>query len=259
MSRLERILVQKTQEVATLRREVGETRLREQARAASPVRGFARSLQQGPSPRVIAEFKRASPSKGTIREEADPAEIARAYEDAGAAALSVLTDASFFCGSLDDLRAARRACGLPVLRKDFTIDPLQVIEARAAEADAVLLIVAALDDGCLAELVACAREHDLDALVEVHDLPELERALAVDAVLIGINNRDLHTFQTDVARTRELLPHVHGRTVVSESGLSTAAELRALEAEGVSAFLVGEALVLAEDPGEALARLRGKG
>ena len=164
---------------------------------------------------MIAEFKRASPSKGEIRPGADPAEIARAYAGAGAAALSVLTDAQFFRGSLDDLERARAACALPVLRKDFTIDPLQLVEARAAGADAALLIVAALSDAQLRELLACARELALDALVEVHDEPELERALASGAELIGINNRDLRDFKTDVGVTRALLPLAAGRVVVS--------------------------------------------
>lgn len=257
MTILDAILVRKREEIAALRRDAGEALLRERAAAASPARGFARALREGPRPRVIAEFKRASPSKGVIRKDADPVAIARAYQAAGAAALSVLTDEAFFRGSLADLRAARGACTLPVLRKDFTIDPLQVIEARAEGADAVLLIVAALDDAQLVDLDACARELGLDVLVEVHDEAELERALAAGADLVGVNNRDLRTFVTDVGATRRLLPKARGRTVVSESGLDDAATLRALEAEGASAFLVGEALMRDADPGRALARLRG--
>jgi len=257
MSVLDKILAVKRDEVAALRRDVGERELRARAAQADPPRGFARALASGTRPRVIAEFKRASPSKGEIRPGADPAEIARAYAAAGAAALSVLTDTQFFCGALDDLVRARAAVALPVLRKDFTIDPLQLVEARAAGADAALLIVAALGDGQLRELAACARELGLDALVEVHDEPELERALAAGAELVGVNNRDLRDFKTDVGVTRALLPLAGGRTVVSESGLDSPEVLRALEAEGASAFLIGEALMREPDPGAALRRMRG--
>jgi indole-3-glycerol phosphate synthase len=207
---------------------------------------------------VIAEFKRASPSRGVIRADADPAEVARAYADAGAAALSVLTDAHFFRGGLDDLVAARAACPLPVLRKDFTLEPLQVLEARAAGADAVLLIAAALDDASLRELLAVTAEQGMDALVEVHCREELDRVLAAGAELVGVNNRNLHSFETDVAVTRALIPHVAGRTLVSESGLRSPATLRELQAAGVHAFLVGEALMRRPDPGAALRELRGK-
>jgi indole-3-glycerol phosphate synthase len=257
MSVLDRILAVKRSEVAALRRAPGEAELSARAARADAPRGFARALRTGGSPRVIAEFKRASPSRGEIRPGADPAEIARAYEAAGAVALSVLTDRDFFRGDLDDLRRARAACRLPVLRKDFTIDSLQLLEARAAGADAALLIVAALEDAQLRELLACARELALDALVEVHDEPELERALACGGELIGINNRDLRDFKTDVGVTRALLPRAAGRTVVSESGLDAAETLRALAAEGASAFLIGEALMRDADPGAALRRLRG--
>jgi indole-3-glycerol phosphate synthase len=258
MNVLDRILAVKRSEVAALRRSPGESQLRAAAARADAPRGFARALRSGRGPRVIAEFKRASPSRGEIRPGADPAEIARTYEAAGAAALSVLTDREFFRGDLEDLRRARAVTRLPVLRKDFTIDPLQLVEARAAGADAALLIVAALDDSRLRELLACARGLGLDALVEVHDAAELERALATDCELIGINNRDLRDFKTDVAVTRALLPRAAGRTVVSESGLDSADTLRALEAEGAAAFLVGEALMREVDPGAALRRLRGE-
>jgi indole-3-glycerol phosphate synthase len=257
MSVLARILERKRDEVVALRRAPGEAELERLARAADAPRGFARALREGARPRVIAEFKRASPSKGAIRAGADAAEIARAYAGAGAAALSVLTDREFFAGSLDDLRAARGAGGVPVLRKDFVVDPLQVLEARAAGADAVLLIVAALDEATLRELHASIRGLGMDALVEVHDRLELERALACGADLIGVNNRDLHTFKTDVAVTRELAPLCAGRTLVSESGLERAETLVALERAGVHAFLVGEALMREPDPGAALRRLRG--
>jgi indole-3-glycerol phosphate synthase len=257
VSVLGRILEVKRTEVAALRRAASASDWLARARAADPPRGFAGAVTAGPPPRVIAEFKRASPSKGEIRAGADPAEIAARYAAAGAAALSVLTDREFFRGSLDDLRRARAACDLPVLRKDFTVDSLQVLEARAAGADAVLLIVAALDDGQLRELHACASEVGCDVLLEVHDEPELERALETDARLIGVNNRDLRDFKTDVAVTRRLLPKVAGRALVSESGLDSPEVLAALGREGVSAFLIGEALMRAPDPGAELRRLRG--
>ena len=257
MTVLDRILERKREEVAALRAGPGRAELAARAARAETPRGVARALVAGPSPRVVAEFKRASPSRGEIRPGADPAAIARDYAASGAAALSVLTDREFFRGELADLRAARAACALPVLRKDFTIDPLQLFEARAEGADAALLIVAALADAQLRELLACARELGLDALVEVHDEPELERALAHGAALVGINNRDLRDFKTDVGVTRALLPRAAGRVVVSESGLDSPEVVRALAAEGASAFLVGEALMRAPDPGAALRRLRG--
>jgi indole-3-glycerol phosphate synthase len=256
VSVLDEILAVKRQELSALRSKSAELRLK--AADAPPARSFARALSSGPRPRVIAEFKRASPSKGEIRPGADPAEIARAYEAAGAAALSVLTDRDFFRGSLDDLQKARAAVGVPVLRKDFTIDALQLVEARAAGADAALLIVAALGDAQLRELLSQARELGLDALVEVHDEAELARALACGSDLIGINNRDLRDFKTDVRVTRALLPACAGKTVVSESGLDSAETLQALEREGASAFLIGEALMREPDPGAALRRLRGR-
>ena len=257
MSVLDRILARKEQEVKALQREPGERALREALTAAPAPRGFARALREAPAPRVIAEFRRASPSKGEIRAGAEPAEFARAYAGGGAAALSVLTDREFFCGSLDDLRAARAACELPVLRKDFTIDPIQLLEARAAGADAILLIVSALGDARLRDLEQCARELALDVLIEVHDRGELERALAIGAETIGINNRDLASFETDVATTRALLPHAAGRLVVSESGIDDPGTVRARQEDGVGAFLVGELLMRASDPERALRELRG--
>ena len=255
MSVLERILARKRDELAALRPQAGTLRAR--AERAGATRGFARALRVGPAPRVVAEFKRASPSRGEIRPGADPVAIAREYAAAGAAALSVLTDREFFRGTLSDLVSARAACALPVLRKDFVLDPLQLFEARAAGADAVLLIVAALDDGALRELIICAGELGLDALVEVHDEAELARALAAGGELLGINNRDLRDFKTDLGVTRALLPLAAGRTVVSESGLDSPEVLRALGAAGASAFLVGEALMREPEPGAALRRLRG--
>jgi indole-3-glycerol phosphate synthase len=255
---LERILARKREEVAALRLDPGEAALRSAAGRAGPTRGFARALREGPLPRVIAEFKRASPSKGSIRTDADPARIARAYEQAGASALSVLTDRDFFQGCLDDLRRARSACRLPVLRKDFTIDALQIAEARAAGADAILLIVAALDDRDLRGLLGEARTLGLDVLVEVHDRSELERAREAGADLIGVNNRDLRTFHTDVGVTSGLIPFASECTLVSESGIDSAQTLRELGALGVDAFLVGEALMRQPDPGKALRELRGE-
>ena len=257
MTVLDRILERKREEVVALRAKPGRAELEARAAQAEPPRGFARAVRTGAAPRVVAEFKRASPSRGEIRAGAEPGAIARAYAAAGAAALSVLTDRDFFRGELADLRAARAACALPVLRKDFTIDPLQLVEARAAGADAALLIVAALDDRLLGELLACARELGLDALVEVHDERELERALAAGADLLGVNNRDLRDFKTDVGVTRALLPLAAGCTVVSESGLDSPEVLRALGREGAAAFLIGEALMREPDPGAALRRLRG--
>jgi indole-3-glycerol phosphate synthase len=256
MTILAQILARKREEVAALRCDPGAAALRKAAEQAAPARGFVRALRQAPRPRVIAEFKRRSPSKGAIRAQADPAAIARAYAGAGACALSVLTDRDYFGGSLDDLRAARAACALPVLRKDFAIDPLQLLEARAAGADAVLLIAAALGDAELRDLMREAAALGLDALVEVHDLRELERAQAAGATLVGINNRDLRTFHTDVEVTRKLCGHARGCTLVSESGLEDAATLRELDALGVHAFLIGEALMRAPDPGDALRALR---
>ncbi|MFQ5513120.1 MAG: indole-3-glycerol phosphate synthase TrpC [Myxococcota bacterium] len=256
MSFLERILERKREELARL---AGEAARIERAAARAPTpRGFHGALRTAERPRVIAEFKRASPSRGRIRDDADPAALARAYEAAGAAALSVLTDSSFFEGTLRDLSAARAACTLPVLRKDFLIDPLQLLEARAAGADAVLLIVAALDDAALKQLLEAAAALGLDALVEVHEEAELARALGAGAELLGINNRNLHSFRTDVETTRALIPLARGCTVVSESGLDDPALLRNLEACGVQAFLVGEALMAAPDPAAALRTLRGR-
>lgn len=207
---------------------------------------------------VIAEFKRRSPSAGTLREGADATELVAAYARGGAAALSILTEEPSFGGSLEDLRMARAACELPILRKDFTIDPYQLHEARAAGADAVLLIVAALEQRALAALHREAGELGLDALVEVHDRAELQRALELEPRLIGVNNRDLRDFTVDVERTFALLEEIPaGTCVVSESGIATAAQLRRLGEAGVQAVLVGEMLMRAPDPAAALRELVG--
>lgn len=225
---------------------------------APPPRDFAASLC-GPQVRVIAEIKRASPSEGAIRTgDFDPAAIARTYEANGAAALSVLTDERFFGGHLDHLRAARAAVDLPVLRKDFVIDERQVIEARAAGADAVLLIVAALPPVRLRALQALARNLGMTALVEAHDAAEVEMALDTEATVIGINNRDLRTFVTELATTERLAPMVPpDRVLVAESGVHERADVERLAAAGADAVLVGTALMRAEDPGEALRELTG--
>ncbi len=205
---------------------------------------------------MIAEVKRASPSRGMLRVDYDPAAIAASYEKGGAACLSVLTDRDFFQGEDAHLRAARDACALPVLRKDFVVDAWQVYEARALGADCILLIVAALGDAQLAEFAGLARHLDLDVLVEVHDATELERALALDAPLIGINNRNLRTFETRIETTLELLASIPGdRLIVTESGIHTRDDVRRLRVAGVHAFLVGEAFMRAGNPGAELERL----
>ena len=231
-----------------------------QARAQSTPRGFAAALRDAEGIGVIAEVKRRSPSKGALNAELDPAELAGAYERGGATCLSVVTDVEFFGGSPNDLRAARAATRLPVLRKDFTVSPADVCDARIMGADAVLLIAAALDDDELAELHTLALDVGLDALVEVHDEAELDRALAVGAHLIGVNQRDLVTFEVDserAARVGRAIP----RTVVrvAESGIRGPDDAAALAVVGFDAVLVGELLVTSGDPESAVARLRGAG
>jgi indole-3-glycerol phosphate synthase len=252
----------------TLDRILAETRVEVQRRKAERPRAaletsapelarrpFADALAR-PGMAVIAEFKRRSPSAGSLREAPDLVEIVRAYERGGARALSVLTEGPNFGGSLDDLRAAKDACGLPVLRKDFVVDPYQVHEARAAGADAILLIVAALSQPDLARLHELAGEVGLDVLVEVHDAEELRRAAALGAPLIGVNNRDLRDFSVDVSRTFALLEQMPpGVTVVSESGIAAAEQLAELGRRGVEAVLVGESLMRAEHPEAALREL----
>lgn len=247
--------------VETKRREVEELRPREAdvrglARGAPPPRDFRSALRPGQGRvALIAEVKRRSPGAGAIRPDMDPVEQARSYESGGAAALSVLTDQDYFQGSLDDLVAVREAVGIPVLRKDFIIDSAQIQEARAAGADAILLIVRILDDGPLRDLREEAESLGMAALVEVHDEAELERALASGAGIVGINNRDLRTFKTELTVTRRLAPLVPpGVILVSESGMSGPEQVAEVGAMGADAVLVGEALVRAPDPA-ALARL----
>jgi indole-3-glycerol phosphate synthase len=250
---LDRILAAKREEVAVRQRTTPPAALREQALYGAPRRGFARALAAARPPAVIAELKRASPSRGTIRADYDAPALARSYARGGATALSVLTDEQFFGGSLADLAAAREASGLPCLRKDFLVDPYQVEEARAWGADAVLLIVAALRDAGGRELLAAAGEVGLDVLVEVHDADELAWAAAAGAALIGINNRDLRTFAVSLETTERLLPAApRGSLVVAESGIRSAADLRRMAAVGAGAVLVGEAFMERPDPGAAL-------
>ena len=227
---------------------------------SSPLEGLAffTSAMTAARPAVIAEIKKASPSKGLLRADFRPADIAASYAAHGAACLSVLTDRDYFQGSPDYLREARAACALPVLRKDFLVDPYQVFEAAAMGADCVLLIAAALDDAGLAELEDCAMRLGLDVLVEVHDGAELERALRLRTPLLGINNRDLRSFETRLDITLDLLPRIPpGHLVVTESGISTAADVARMRRNGVHAFLVGEAFMRRDDPGAALEQLFG--
>jgi indole-3-glycerol phosphate synthase len=238
---------------------VDERELIARSGAAAPARGFAAALRtriDAGSAAVIAGVKKASPSKGVMRPDFRPAEIARSYAAGGATCLSVLTDVDFFQGDDAYLQQARAACALPVLRKDFTIDRYQVYEARALGADCILLIVAALDDARLHDLAVLARELGMDVLIEVHDAAELDRALATDAGLIGINNRNLRTFETRLQTTLELRPRVPAeRLLVTESGIVTAEDVALMRSAGVHAFLVGEAFMRAEDPGAELRRL----
>jgi indole-3-glycerol phosphate synthase len=258
---LERILERKREEVEARRARVPLAELRARAIDAPPPRGFAAALRARiglGQPAVIAEIKKASPSKGVIRAHYRPAEIARSYASGGAACLSVLTDVDFFQGADDDLRQARAACALPVLRKDFSIDPYQIVEARALGADCVLLIVAAIADGSLRDLAGLAADLGMDVLVEVHDEVELARALAIDAPLIGINNRSLRSFEVSLNTTLGLQRRVPAdRLLVTESGIREPADVALMRDHGVHAFLVGEAFMRAPDPGAELARLFG--
>jgi indole-3-glycerol phosphate synthase len=247
-----------TREVVRERKAAADVRALERAAAEHKPRGFARGLRERAKtgPAVIAELKKASPSKGLIRAEFDAAELAREMEAAGAAVLSVLTDEKFFQGSLENLRLASGACGLPCLRKDFMVDAFQVLEARANGADAILLIVAALEDAELRMLREEARAMELDVLCEVHDAEELERALGLECECVGVNSRDLKTFEVSLERACELagmLPA--GAVKVAESGIHTAADMMRLRAAGYEAFLVGESLMREHDAGAALRRL----
>jgi indole-3-glycerol phosphate synthase len=252
------ILATKAEEVATRSRERNLATLRAEAADQPAPRGFARRLRAAAAagPAVIAEVKKASPSAGVIRSDFQPAAIARSYAAAGAACLSVLTDERYFRGSDRHLAEARGACALPVLRKDFTIDPWQVYESRVLGADCILLIAAALESASLQDLFGLAQDIGLDVLVEVHETAELGQALATGAELIGVNNRDLHRFTTDLAVSERLRPDIPAeKLMVTESGIHRSADVARLRAAGVDAFLVGEAFMRAEDPGTALRRL----
>lgn len=251
MTVLDRILETKRVEVAAGKAATGIAELQRRAAAQTPPRGFKsaldRSVAQGRHA-LIAEIKKASPSKGLIRADFDPPAHARAYAAGGATCLSVLTDRDYFQGDETYLVAARAACTLPVIRKDFMVDPWQVLEARAMGADAILIIVAALDDGAMAEIEAAAMDLGMDVLVEVHDADEMARAARLRSRLIGVNNRDLRDFTVDFARTYELVGEAPaGCTFVAESGLTTRADLDAMAAHGIGCFLVGEALMRQPD------------
>ena len=260
---LERILRRKREEVAARQARTPLAEIQRRALDAPPPAGFyaaiRRAIDDG-RPSVIAELKKASPSRGVIRDDYDPKGLAESCRQGGATCLSVLTDEQFFQGRDEHLDQARRASGLPVLRKDFTLDPWQVYEARTLGADCILLIVAALADSMLRELAAAAAEAGLDVLVEVHDRIELERALMLRTPLIGINNRDLRTFKTDLQVTLGLLTDVFpDRTVVTESGIHSQDDVALMRRRGVNAFLLGETLMRAPDPGEKLRELFHQG
>lgn len=244
----------KHQDLASLRRDVESN-----AEARAQIRGFEASLRSkiaAGKAGVIAEVKKASPSKGVLREDFHPADIAISYAQHGAACLSVLTDERFFQGAPDYLKQARAACSIPVLRKDFMVDPYQVYQARAWGADCILLIVAALDHGLMRELEACAHEIGMDVLVEVHDASELEAALALKTALLGINNRNLRTFETTLDTTINLLPRIpESKLVITESAIRTRDDVQRMRDHAVHAFLVGEAFMRAADPGAELAQL----
>lgn len=253
---LKKIIERKREEVAERQATVPLSEQLQRAEQGSPVRDFVQAIEQrlaNDRPAVIAEIKKASPSKGVMRDPFLPAEIARSYEQGGAACLSVLTDIDFFQGSDEFLQQARNACSLPVLRKDFMVVPYQVYEARAIGADCILLIAAVLDDAQMRELHDLARQLDMAVLVEVHDAEELQRALKLETPLIGINNRDLRTFETRLETTLELLDLIpDDRIVVTESGIHTPDDVRRLRDNDVHTFLVGEAFMVADDPGARL-------
>lgn len=261
---LKKILATKQEEVASCRQKISESAFREIAAAtlndnSQAPRGFANSIENKISAGkagVISEIKKASPSRGILRDPFHPSEIAISYENNGAACLSVLTDEQYFQGSNDYLKQARAACTLPVLRKDFMVDPYQIFEARAIGADAILLIVAALSDSQLQEFESVAHELNMDVLVEVHGGDELERALKLKTPLLGINNRNLRTFEVSLQNTIELLPNIpKGKRIVTESGILQKGDVDLMRSHDIHAFLVGEAFMRAADPGKALADL----
>jgi len=253
---LKTILKTKQLEITERSHQTSLQALINKAKQASPVRGFAQAMQQSIAngkPRFISEIKKASPSKGVMRENFVPAEIAKSYQAGGASCLSVLTDVDFFQGCDDYLKEARGACDLPVIRKDFIVNPYQVYEARAMGADCILLIVAVLGDDQMETLYTLARELGMDVLIEAHDNAELQRALPLNAELVGINNRNLRTFKTSLNTTIELLPQIpDNRIVVTESGIHSAADVKLMRDNQVNAFLVGEAFMRADNPGAEL-------
>ncbi|MBE9515495.1 MAG: indole-3-glycerol phosphate synthase TrpC [Proteobacteria bacterium] len=256
---LKKIIARKREEVAARIKQVSLEEMKQHAENASPVRGFVDSLHSriaAGKPGVIAEIKRASPSKGLLRKDFNPVEIAKSYAANGAACLSVLTDVDFFQGADGYLIEARAACDIPVLRKEFMIDPYQVYEARAMGADCILLIVSVLDDAQIDELASLAMRLDMDVLIEVHDERELERALTFNMPMVGINNRNLHTFETSLDTTVNLLGRVPENVlVVTESGIHSKEDVAFMREHNVNAFLVGEVFMRAEDPGAELAAL----
>jgi len=256
---LKRICARKLEEVEERRQNVPLAELQAKVSGASPVRGFTDALKQRVAaglPAVIAEIKKASPSKGVLREQFDPAAIARSYAENGAACLSVLTDIDFFQGADEYLRQARAACDLPVLRKDFMLDPYQVYESRMLGADCILLIVAALTDERMDELYGLAQQLRMDVLVEVHNAEELRRTRDMSLPMIGINNRNLHTFETSLQTTIDLLADIPQECmVVTESGIHTAEDVSLMQNHNVNAFLIGEAFMRQDDPGTGLKSL----
>lgn len=256
---LKKILLRKREEITEREQSCGIQELRQKAADTEEPRGFLAAIQKTLAqhqPAIIAEIKKASPSKGVIREHFDPSQIARSYQNGGATCLSVLTDHDFFQGSEAFLMQAKQACSLPVLRKDFIIDSYQVYEARVIGADCILLIVAALDDAALAELSQLAAQLQMDVLVEVHDADELQRALQLAVPLIGINNRNLRTFETSLDTTLQLLNRIpEDRIVVTESAIHSREDVNTMREHGVNTFLVGEAFMRASEPGEKLQEL----
>jgi indole-3-glycerol phosphate synthase len=256
---LDEIIAYKKEELAETKRRVPLADIKSRAADAGPTRGFGIALAGGEEIRLIAEVKKASPSKGVIREDFDPAAIARSYESSGASCISVLTEQKFFQGRLEYLDALRKTVAIPLLRKDFIIDPYQIIEARAAGADAVLLIAACLERQQLEDLIGIARQFQLDVLVESHTYKELDKSLRAGAMLVGINNRDLGTFIVDLQTTIDLMKDIPGdRTVVSESGIRTREDVVKLQRSGVSAILVGESLMREKDIEKKVKELLGK-
>jgi len=255
---LQEILQRKSEEIAAGKVIASMAELKARAHDCAPTRGFENGLRLAlaKGPAIIAEIKKASPSAGVIREHFHPADIARSYQSAGAACLSVLTDRDYFQGNAQYLHEARDACHLPVLRKDFIIDPWQVLESRVMGADCILLIAAALEQAVLQDLLSLAKASGMDVLIEVHDEAEMQRALSLDHDLIGVNNRNLNTFETSLATSERLKKMLTGaQLLVTESGIRTAGDVKRMQNSGINAFLVGEALMREEDPGDALKRM----